>query len=483
MGGFFGVALRRDCINDLFYGTDYHSHLGTRRAGMAVFGDRGFRKIIHDISNAQFRSKFEEQLGEFRGRAGIGVISDFEDQPLLVASHHGTYAIASVSFIGNADSILKELYSTRRGHFSSTTGLGINPTELVSAIIDTEDTLVGGLMRVQEAVMGSCSLLLLTDDGSIVAMRDRWGRTPVALARGEDGCAVAMESTAFPNLGYRVYRELGPGEIVRLTPDGDEILSLPRPEMRICAFFWIYFGFPASKYEGVNVEEMRYRNGAALARRSPADVDIVTGVPDSGVAHALGFSHETGIPYKRPFVKYTPTWPRSFMPPDQSRRQLIANKKLIAIPDFIKGKRIVCLDDSIVRGTQLRDQAHRLYDNGATEVHMRVACPPLLFGCRFLNFSRSSSENELVARRTAQEIDGHDANMADFIDPDSDRHNAVVDRIRARLGLTSLKYQRLGDMLEALGLPAGRVCTYCWNGRDPACDGCAGCGGGFNAKD
>lgn len=476
MGGFFGVALRRDCINDLFYGTDYHSHLGTRRAGMAVFGDRGFRKIIHDISNAQFRSKFEEQLGEFHGRAGIGVISDFEDQPLLVASHHGTYAIASVSFIGNADSILKELYSTRRGHFSSTTGLGINPTELISAIIDTEETLVDGLMRVQDAVQGSCSLLLLTDSGDIIAMRDRWGRTPVTLGRGEDGYAVAMESTAFPNLGYNPYRELGPGEIVRLTPNGDEILSLPRPEMRICAFFWIYFGFPASKYEGVNVEEMRYRNGAALARRSPADVDIVTGVPDSGVAHALGFSHQTGIPYKRPFVKYTPTWPRSFMPPDQSRRQLIANKKLIAIPDFIKGKRIACLDDSIVRGTQLRDQAHRLYDNGASEVHMRVACPPLLFGCKFLNFSRSSSENELVARRTAQEIDGPDANMEDFIDHDSDRHNAMVDRIRARLGLTSLKYQHLGDMLEALGLPADHVCTYCWNGKDPAC--AAGCSGG-----
>ena len=477
MGGFFGVVSRRECINDLFYGTDYHSHLGTRRAGMAVFGDRGFRKIIHDISNAQFRSKFEEELGEFHGRAGIGVISDFEDQPLLVASHHGTYAIVTVSFIGNADEITCELFAVRRGHFSSTTYLGINPTELVSAIIDTEPTILDGLMRVQEVVRGSCSLLLLTDDGSIIAMRDRYGRTPVVLAGDGEGMAVAMESTSFPNLGYTVRRELGPGEIVKVSADGEQILSLPRPEMRICTFFWIYFGFPSSKYEGINVEEMRYENGAALARRSPADVDIVTGVPDSGVAHALGFSHQTGIPYKRPFVKYTPTWPRSFMPPDQTRRQLIANKKLVAIPDFIQGKRIACLDDSIVRGTQLRDQAHRLYDNGASEVHMRVACPPLLFGCKFLNFSRSSSENELIARRTAIEIDGPNANMEDFIDPDCSKHCQMVERIRARLGLTSLKYQRLDDMLEALGLPENRVCTYCWNGKDPACGGCCGCKG------
>ena len=466
MGGFFGVVSRNECINDLFYGTDYHSHLGTRRAGMAVYGDRGFRRIIHDISNAQFRSKFEEELNEFHGRAGIGVISDFEDQPILITSHHGTYGIVTVSFISNAKALTDELFAMRRGHFAATTGMGLNPTELISALIDTQPTLREGLLHVQEMVQGSCSLLLLTDKGEVYAMRDRYGRTPVILGRGPDGCAAAMESTAFANLGYSTYRELGPGEIVRLTPDGDEIVALPRPEMRICTFFWIYFGFPSSKYEGINVEEMRYQNGAALARRSPADVDIVTGVPDSGVAHALGFSHQTGIPYKRPFVKYTPTWPRSFMPPEQSRRQLIANKKLIAIPDFIKGKRIACLDDSIVRGTQLRDQAHRLYDNGASELHMRVACPPLLFGCKFLNFSRSGSETELIARRTAQEIDGPDANIYDYVDPDGEKHRQMVERIRSRLGLTSLKYQRLDDMLKALGLPENRVCTYCWNGRD-----------------
>ena len=307
MGGFFGVVSRNECINDLFYGTDYHSHLGTRRAGMAVYGDRGFRRIIHDISNAQFRSKFEEELNEFHGRAGIGVISDFEDQPILITSHHGTYGIVTVSFISNAKALTDEFFAMRRGHFAATTGMGLNPTELISALIDTQPTLREGLLHVQEMVQGSCSLLLLTEKGEVYAMRDRYGRTPVILGRGPDGCAAAMESTAFANLGYSTYRELGPGEIVRLTPDGDEIVALPRPEMRICTFFWIYFGFPSSKYEGINVEEMRYQNGAALARRSPADVDIVTGVPDSGVAHALGFSHQTGIPYKRPFVKYTPT--------------------------------------------------------------------------------------------------------------------------------------------------------------------------------
>lgn len=469
MGGFFGAVTKDECVNDLFYGTDYHSHLGTRRAGMAVFGERGFRRIIHDISNAQFRSKFEDQLGEFHGHAGIGVISDYEDQPILITSHHGTYGIVTVSYIDNAKEITQDLFAMRRGHFAATTGMGLNPTEIISSLIDTKGSLVEGLLHVQETVKGSCSLLILTDKGEIYAMRDRYGRTPVVLGKGDNGYAVATESTAFYNTGYTNYRELGPGEIVRITTAGDEILALPRPDMRICAFFWIYFGFPSSMYEGVNVEEHRYRNGALLAKRSPADVDIIAGVPDSGVAHALGFSHETGIPYKRPFVKYTPTWPRSFMPPDQTRRQLIANKKLIAIPDFIKGKSIVCLDDSIVRGTQLRNQAHHLYENGAKEIHMRIACPPLLFGCKFINFSRSSSEMDLIARKTAIEIDGENANIYDFVDPDGDKYKQMVERIRRRLGLTSLAYQRLDDMLEAIGIPKNRVCTYCWDGQDVTC--------------
>lgn len=469
MGGFFGAVTKDECVNDLFYGTDYHSHLGTRRAGMAVFGERGFRRIIHDISNAQFRSKFEDQLCEFHGHAGIGVISDYEDQPILITSHHGTYGIVTVSYIDNANEITQDLFAMRRGHFAATTGMGLNPTEIISSLIDTQSTLVDGLLHVQETVKGSCSLLILTDKGEIYAMRDRYGRTPVVLGKGENGYTVATESTAFYNTGYTHYRDLGPGEIVKLTASGDEVLSLPRPDMRICAFFWIYFGFPSSKYEGVNVEEHRYRNGSLLAKRSPANVDIIAGVPDSGVAHALGYSHETGIPYKRPFVKYTPTWPRSFMPPDQTRRQLIANKKLIAIPDFIKGKSIVCLDDSIVRGTQLRNQAHHLYENGAKEIHMRIACPPLLFGCKFINFSRSSSELDLIARKTAYEIDGENANIYDFVDPDGDKYKQMVERIRRRLGLTSLAYQRLDDMIEAIGLPKDRICTYCWDGQDITC--------------
>ncbi len=476
MGGFFGVVSRHKCVDDLFYGTDYHSHLGTRRAGMAVFGENGFRRIIHDISNAQFRSKFEEQLGEFNGRAGIGIISDYEDQPILITSHHGTYGIVTVSFISNADQITEDLFTMRRGHFAATTGMGLNPTEIISSLIDTQPTLRDGLLHVQRTVQGSCSLLILTDKGDIYAMRDRYGRTPVVLGRNSDGFAAATETSAFANTGYDVYRDLGPGEIVRLTATSEEVISLPNSEMRMCAFFWIYFGFPASKYEGINVEESRYKNGAALARRSPANVDIITGVPDSGVAHALGFSNETGIPYKRPFVKYTPTWPRSFMPPDQSRRQLIANKKLIAIPDFIQGKRIACLDDSIVRGTQLRDQAHRLYDDGANEIHMRIACPPLLFGCKFLNFSRSGSENELIARKTAQEIDGDNANMYDFVNPDGEKYKQMVERLRRRLGLTSLAFQRIDDMIEAIGLPKDQICTYCWNGEDVTCPhNCTNC--------
>ena len=332
MGGFFGCVSNKDCVNDLFYGIDYHSHLGTRRAGMAMVGPDGFRRRIHDISNAHFRSKFEDELPGFSGKAGIGVISDLEDQPLLSTSHLGTYAIVTVSFITNMKDLTDALFSVRRGHLAQTTGLGINPTEMISALIDTQETFEAGLEYVQEVVKGSCSLLILTEEGKIYAMRDRYGRTPVILGRNADGYAVAMETTAFPNLGYETYRDLGPGEITLLSADHEDIRALPRPDMRICAFFWIYYGFPSSSYEGINVEDARYRGGEALAMRSGVDADLVSGVPDSGVGSALGYSHKTGLPYKRPFVKYTPTWPRSFMPTDQSRRQLIANKKLVTIP-------------------------------------------------------------------------------------------------------------------------------------------------------
>lgn len=476
MGGFFGVVSRKDCVNDLFYGTDYHSHLGTRRGGIAMFGENGFRRRIHDISNAQFRSKFEDELPGFSGKSGIGVISDMEDQPILSTSHLGTYAIVTVCCIRNLDEIAQSLFKMRRGHFAQTTGLGINPTEMISAIIDTQGSFEEGLLHVQELVQGSCSCLLLTDKGEIYAMRDRYGRTPVVLGRNSDGFAIATESTAFPNIGFNNYRELGPGEITRLTYDTDDVRSLPRPEMSMCAFFWIYFGFPSSSYEGVNVENARYKCGEMLAQRDPAEGDIVAGVPDSGVGHALGYSHYTGIPYKRPFVKYTPTWPRSFMPPDQSRRQLIANKKLIAIPELIRGKKLICCDDSIVRGTQLRDQASRLYNDGASELHMRIACPPLLFGCKFLNFSRTGSEDELIARKTAKELQGENADFKAFRDPEGKPYKDMVERIRRRLGLTSLSFQRLDDMIKAIGIPKNKICTYCWTGEDVSCPcNCPGC--------
>ena len=476
MGGFFGCVSNKDCVNDLFYGIDYHSHLGTRRAGMAMVGPDGFRRRIHDISNAHFRSKFEDELPGFSGKAGIGVISDLEDQPLLSTSHLGTYAIVTVSFITNMKELTDALFSVRRGHLAQTTGLGINPTEMISALIDTQETFEAGLEYVQEVVKGSCSLLILTEEGKIYAMRDRYGRTPVILGRNADGYAVAMETTAFPNLGYETYRDLGPGEITLLSADHEDILALPRPDMRICAFFWIYYGFPSSSYEGVNVEDARYRGGEALAARSGVDADLVSGVPDSGVGSALGYSHKTGLPYKRPFVKYTPTWPRSFMPTDQSRRQLIANKKLVTIPELIRGKRLICCDDSIVRGTQMRDQAKRLYDNGASEIHMRISCPPLLFGCKFIKFSRTNSEDELIARRTAKEIDGENADFREYIDPEGEKYKMMVDRIRRRLGLTSLAFQHLDDMIRAIGLPKDRICTYCWTGEDVSCPhACASC--------
>ncbi len=474
MGGFFGVVSKVDCVNDVFYGTDYHSHLGTRRAGLAILGASGFTRRIHDISNAQFRSKFETELSDFSGHAGIGVISDYEDQPLLVTSHLGTYAIVTVCCIRNLDALAKSLFAVRRGHFSETSGQGINPTEMVAALINTQASFEDGLQYVQESIEGSCSMLILTASGELYAARDRYGRTPVVLGRKDGALAAAMESCSFPNLGYRVHRELGPGEVVCLQPDGEEIRALPRPVLRICAFFWVYFGFPASSYEGVNVEDARYRSGEALARRSTVPADLVAGVPDSGVGHALGFALGAGIPYKRPFVKYTPTWPRSFMPPEQDRRALIANKKLIPIPELIRGQRMIFCDDSIVRGTQLQEQSKRLYDDGAREIHMRIACPPLLFGCRFLNFSRSGSENELFARKIARQLDGDAVDYAAFCDPDSDKYAAMIERIRSRLGLTTLHYQRLEDMVSAIGLSRDQLCTFCWTGEDVSCGSVCG---------
>ncbi|MBN2431025.1 MAG: amidophosphoribosyltransferase [Acidobacteria bacterium] len=466
MGGVFGAVHHADCLSDLFFGTDYHSHLGTRRGGLVIRTSEGFKRNIHDITNAQFRSKFEEDLPKLHGPMGLGVISDNEDQPLLIRSQHGSYAIVTVGRILNLEALARELLAGHALHFSELKDNQVNPTELVAALIDTQRDLVTGIRYAQERIHGSCTLLLLTED-AIYAARDRLGRTPLALGRKADGWAVTLETAALPNLGFRTHRFLGPGEIVRLDHDGERQVQPPGERMQICAFLWIYYGYPASSYEGINTEVVRNRCGAALARRETLDIDLVAGIPDSGIGHAIGYAAAAGIPYRRPFVKYTPTWPRSFMPQDQRIRDLVARMKLIPIPELIEGKRILFCEDSIVRGTQLRDIISRLFDVGARELHMRPACPPLVFGCKFLNFSQSKSELDLAARKAIRELEGSaDAHLADYADPDSPRYEAMIEKIRQQLGLTSLRYQRLSDMLAAIGLPREKVCTYCWNGEE-----------------
>ncbi len=466
MGGFFGVASRTDCVADLFYGTDYHSHLGTRRGGLVTAGAAGFKRNIHDISNAPFRTKFEDELGKHEGRLGLGVISDYEDQPLLIGSHHGVYAIATVGRVNNLDTLARDAVTKHRAHLSELKGNEFNPTEVVATLVNQEETLVDGILAAQRAIQGSCSLLLLTADG-IYAARDRLGRTPVIVGRrADDALAVTVESSALPNLGYEVVRDLGPGEIVRITPDGLEVLAPAGPHMQICSFLWIYYGYPASNYEGINTEAARNRCGRALACRDEVTVDSVAGIPDSGIGHAIGYAAESGVPYQRPFVKYTPTWPRSFMPQEQRVRDLVARMKLIPIRDLIDGRRILFCEDSIVRGTQLRDIIRRVFDHGAREVHMRPACPPLVHGCRFLNFSRSKSELDLAARRAVEALEGDAGRHLDeYADASTDRYAAMVDHIRQRLGLTTLRYQRLPDMIAAIGLPREQLCTFCWNGE------------------
>jgi len=471
MGGLYGVASKDDCVADLFYGTDYHSHLGTVRGGMVVKNTKGFTRFIKDITNAQFRSKFEDDLKQMHGSLGIGVISDYEDQPLIIGSHLGTYALVTVGRIQNLDALATEAFSKHTTHFSEMTGDAINPTELVATLIDRERTFEEGIQRAQEAIEGSCSLLLLTDH-CIYAARDRLGRTPLVIGRKDDAFAVTLETCALPNLDYEVDKYLGPGEIVRITPDGVETLKPPGGELQICAFLWVYYGYPASNYEGINVEAVRNNCGAALARADKVEVDMVAGIPDSGTGHAIGYATAAGIPYRRPFVKYTPTWPRSFMPQEQRIRDLVARMKLIPIRELIRGQRLLFCEDSIVRGTQLKDTIQRLYDYGALEVHMRPACPPLIYGCKFLNFSRSKSQMDLAARKAIRELDGDpDQPLAEFADPQSDRHHAMVERIRQRLGLTTLKYQRLDDLVAAIGLPKEKICTYCWDGAEP-CSAC-----------
>ena len=466
---FFAVASQHQCVSDLFFGTDYHSHLGTQRGGMAVLGDGSIHRVIHDISNSQFRSKFEHDLPRFRGRTGIGVISDYDDQPVMIRSHLGTYAIVTVGAIQNIDRLAQHLLAERRVHFAELSGGPVSPTELVAMLINQQESFAAGIEYAQSLIEGSCSLLLLTDDG-IYAARDRYGRTPVVLGWRDGAYVATMESSALPNLDYDVLRELGPGEIVRPTPDGVHQERGPNDELQICTFLWVYYGYPASSYEGINTEQTRYRCGAALARRDQVEVDMVAGIPDSGTAHAIGYANTAKIHYQRPFVKYTPTWPRSFMPQDQSIRDLVARMKLIPIRQMVEGQRILFCEDSIVRGTQLKDIVQRLYDYGTTEVHMRPACPPLLHGCPYLNFSRSRSLLDLATRRTIVEMEGtDDRHLEEFADPDSDRYHGMVDRIRRRLKLTTLTYQRLDDLVEAVGLPKSKLCTHCWDG----CTGCA----------
>lgn len=470
MGGFFGVFSEGDCVSDLFYGTDYHSHLGTSRGGMAVL-DRGGRFIrsIHDISTAQFRSKFEDELPGMQGSAGIGVISDYESQPLIIGSHLGVYAIVTVGRINNVAEIVGRAFSSRITHFSEMSGDGINPTELAATLINTGATFEEGVRHAQEVIDGSCSILLLTADGVMYAARDRYGRTPVIIGRRGGDWAVTMETTALPNLGYEVAKYLGPGEMVRIDSNGMETRNPAGDDLRICTFLWIYYGFPGSSYEGINVETVRYRCGAALARRDQVEVDLVSGIPDSGTGHAIGYANERRSPYGRPFAKYTPTWPRSFMPQRQETRDLVARMKLIPLHDLIQGRRILFCEDSIVRGTQLRDTIQRLYDAGAREVHMRPACPPLLFGCRFLNFSRSRSDYDLLARRAVRELEGdRRVDLRRYADEDTDAHAAMVERMNRRLSLSTLQFQRMSDMVEATTLPKEKLCTYCWDG----CEGC-----------
>ncbi|MBN1903104.1 amidophosphoribosyltransferase [Candidatus Sumerlaeota bacterium] len=466
MGGIFGVASKNDCVQDLFYGTDYHSHLGTCRGGLAVKNGGFFTRSIHDITNAQFRSKFENDIQGMEGNMGIGVISDNESQPLIIGSRLGAFAIVTVGMIRNIDALAKKAFQSNGVHFSEMSGGGINPTELVATLISHENSFQDGIASAQEQIEGSCSVLLLTEQG-IYAGRDRLGRTPLVIGKKQDAIAVALESTAFPNLLYDVEYNLGPGEIAFLSPEGYDIRKKAGGKMQICSFLWVYFGFPASTYEGVNVEEARNRCGKALALKDDVDVDYVSSIPDSGTGHAIGYANAKKIPYKRPLAKYTPTWPRSFMPQDQATRDLVARMKLIPSKELIQGQKILFCEDSIVRGTQLKDTIQRMYGWGAREVHMRPASPPLVFSCRFLNFSRSKSEMDLAARRAIRELEGSgDVDVSEYIKEGSDKFNAMVDRIRHRLALTTLKYQELDDLISAIGLPREKLCTYCWNGSE-----------------
>ena len=463
MGGFFGVASKESCTFDLFFGVDYHSHLGTRRAGMAVYGDGKFRKSIHSIEESSLRAKFEHELDELEGKFGIGCISDFEAQPILVRSHHGTFAITTVSKINNANEIVEKILENRTHFFEMSNG-EINPTELVAAIINQKDNLIEGIKYALEIIEGSVSMLILTPKG-IYAARDKLGRTPVIIGKKEGAYCAAFESYSFQKLEYSLVRELGPGEVVVFDADSIKTLVKPGDKMKICTFLWVYYGYPAATYEGVNVEVMRYNCGRYLAKRDNVEVDVVAGVPDSGTPHAIGYANEAGIPFSRPFIKYTPTWPRSFTPSNQAMRNLVAKMKLIPNRAMLEGKRLLFCDDSIVRGTQLNDNVRVLYDYGAREVHMRIACPPLIYSCPFVGFTASKSDMELITRRIIKDFEGDaNKNLESYATTDSPEYKRLVEAIRSRFGLTSLRFNTIETLIRSIGLPKCKVCTHCFDG-------------------
>ena len=472
MGGFFGAISHRDCVLDVFFGVDYHSHLGNRRGGMVVYNpEEGFQRQIHNIENTPFRTKFEGDLDKFHGNCGMGCISDTDPQPLMVRSHLGLYAISTVGIINNAEQLVQKYFSDHGHQFMAMSSGAVNQSELIAALINQKDSLVEGIRHAQESVDGSATILLLTKDSIIVA-RDKLGRLPVLIGKDENGFCVSFESFVYHKLGYEDHYELGPGEIVKLTPDGMEVLQPAGKDMKICAFLWTYYGYPNSNYEGKNVEVMRCRNGEIMARNEMArgampEVDYVAGVPDTGVPHAIGYANQSHKPFARPFVKYTPTWSRSFTPSSQAVRQQVAKMKQIPVPELIVGKKLLLVDDSIVRGTQLRETVDFLYESGAKEVHMRSACPPVLFACKYLNFSRSNSSMELIARKTIQELEGDEAekHIAEYAESTTERGQCLAKAICEKLGFDSLGYQSLDGLLEAIGIDRDKICTYCWNGK------------------
>ena len=476
MGGFFGVVSRESCVFDLFFGIDYHSHLGTRRGGMVVYSkEKGFDRAIHNIENSPFRTKFESDFESMKGTIGVGCISDYEPQPLIIRSHLGNYAITTVGKINNSAELVEEVFEQGHTHFMEMSGGEINPTELTATLINQKDSIAEGMKYAAEKIEGSMSILVMTKEG-IYAMRDRLGRTPVIIGEKEGAHCASFEDFAFLHLGYNRKKELGPGEVVFMNADYVKTLVEPGDDMCICTFLWVYYGYPTATYEGVNVEAMRYKCGEYMAKRDNIKPDCAAGVPDSGIAHAVGYSNEAHVPFARPFIKYTPTWPRSFMPSNQEKRELIAKMKLIPVEELIRDKKLLLIDDSIVRGTQLRETTEYLFESGAKEVHIRPACPPIVYGCKYLNFSRSRSENDLITRQVIEELEGEvtDEILAKYSDPETEEYNNMVEKIRERMKFTSLAYSRLDDMIEAVGIDPSKLCTYCWNGKEGGCSGKCG---------